>query len=39
LSEIHLLSALLEPSLPSRVEREETLNIPLWGGFWQDTDV
>jgi len=21
------------------VEREETLNTPLWGGFWQDTDV
>ena len=24
---------LLEPSLPSRVEREETLNTPLWGGL------
>jgi hypothetical protein len=34
----HLLGALLEPSLPSRVEREETLNTPLWEGFWQDTD-
>jgi len=21
------------------VEREETLNTPLWGGFWLDTDV
>ena len=40
LSEYHLLGALLEPSLPSRVEREETLNTPiLLGGFWQDTDV
>jgi hypothetical protein len=26
----HHLGALLEPSLPSRVEREETLNTPLW---------
>jgi hypothetical protein len=26
----HLLGALLEPSLPSCVEREETLNTPLW---------
>ena len=25
--------ALLESSLPSRVEREETLNTPLWGGL------
>jgi len=31
--------ALLEPSIPSRVERVETLNTSLWGGFWQDTDV
>jgi hypothetical protein len=23
----------LEPSLPSHVEREETLNTPLWGGL------
>ena len=30
--------ALLEPSLPSCVEREETLNTPLWGGL-ADTDV
>jgi len=30
---IHLLGALLEPSLSSRVEREETLNTPLWGGL------
>jgi hypothetical protein len=29
----HHLGALLEPSLPSRVEREETLNTPLWGGL------
>ena len=29
---IHLLSALLEPSLPSRVKREETLKTP-WGGL------
>ena len=27
----HLLGALLELSLPSRVEREETLNTPFWG--------
>ena len=33
LSEYHLLGALLEPSLPSRVEREETLNTPLWKGL------
>jgi hypothetical protein len=33
LSEYHLLGALLVPSLPSRVEREETLNTPLWGGL------
>jgi hypothetical protein len=33
LSEYHLLVALLEPSLPSCVEREETLNTPLWGGL------
>ena len=32
----HLLGALLEPSLPSRVEREETLNTPLWGGLAED---
>ena len=30
-SDNHLLGALLEPSLPSRVEREETLN--KWGGY------
>ena len=30
LSEYHLLGALLEPSLPSHVEREETFNTPLW---------
>jgi hypothetical protein len=30
LSEYHLLRALLDPSLPSCVEREETLNTPLW---------
>ena len=29
---------MLEPSIPSRVEREETLNTPLWGGL-ADTDV
>jgi len=33
LSDNHLLGALLEPSLPSRVEREETLNTPLWGAW------
>jgi hypothetical protein len=33
LPDIHLLGALLEPSLPSRVEKEETLNTPLWGGL------
>ena len=27
----HHLGALFEPSLPSCVEREETLNTPLWG--------
>ena len=30
--------ALLEPSIPSCVERVETLNTPLWGGL-ADTDV
>jgi hypothetical protein len=39
LSDNYLLGALLESSLPSRVEREETLNTPSWGGFWPDTDV
>jgi hypothetical protein len=33
LSVYHLLGALLEPSLPSRVEREEKLKSPLWGGL------
>jgi len=33
LSPLHLLGALLEPSLPSRLEREETINTPLWGGL------
>jgi hypothetical protein len=33
------LGVLRKPPLPSRVEREETFNTPLWGGFWQDTDV
>jgi hypothetical protein len=33
LSEYHLLGALLEPSLPSRVEKEETLYTPLWGAW------
>jgi hypothetical protein len=33
----HLLGALLEPSLPSRVERVETLNTPLWGGLVDNT--
>ena len=33
LSDNHLLDALLEPSLPSRVEREETLNTPFRGGM------
>ena len=27
---ITITSALLEPSIPSRVEREETLNTPKW---------
>ena len=31
LSEYHLLGALLEPSLPSRVEREETANTTFMG--------
>jgi hypothetical protein len=33
ISDNHLLGALLELSLPSCVEREETLNTPLWGGL------
>jgi hypothetical protein len=34
LSEYHLLGALLEPSLPSRVEREEKVkHIPFTGGL------
>jgi len=32
LSEYHLLGVLLEPSLPSRVEKEETLNTTFMGG-------
>ena len=37
-SDIHLLGALLKPSLPSRVEREETLNcIRLYGGAFGRT--
>jgi hypothetical protein len=32
LSDYHLFGALLEPSLPSRVEREETFNTPLFMG-------
>ena len=31
--------ALLEPSIPSRVEREETLNTPLWGGDGSQTSL
>ena len=33
MSDNHFLGALLEPSLPSRVEREDTLNTPLWEGL------
>ena len=38
MSDNHFLGALLEPSLPSRVEREDTLNTPLWEGL-ADTQV
>jgi hypothetical protein len=34
LSEYHLLGTLLEPSLPSRVEWEETLSTSFMGGGW-----
>jgi len=38
LSDNHFLGALLEPLLPSCVEREKTLNTPLWEGL-ADTRV
>ena len=34
-SDNHLIGALLEPSLPSRVERDEMLNPPSWVAIMQ----